>query len=165
MPTVLGLTNDSKSKSPKPAMNNISKPGTAKTDKNGERLNTISKRNHAAAKEVETLLWRALCDDPEQTKEYLAEDCIMINPLFNDGSSEPMGRETEPSIEEALENAEPWAAFKFHSDPFVVEIDLMAVATDGGMREIVVTVSSAWKQTAGADWLLCAQHVAYADDD
>jgi len=56
----------------------------------------------------------------------------------------------------------------------VVEIDLMAVALvykislfrhrkSGGVKEVVATCSSSWRQTAGADWLLCAQHVAYAE--
>ncbi|KAK3314518.1 hypothetical protein B0H66DRAFT_563088 [Apodospora peruviana] len=183
MPTVLGLTNDTKtrtssSSSPNPEGKKKQQPftGSKNSSMGGKgRLDTISKRNHAAAIEVETLLWRALCDDPKKAKEYLAEDCIMINPLFS-GTSEPMGKETDPSIEEILEGNEPWAAFKFHGDPLVVEIDLMAVALcykvslfrqskKGGLREVVATVSSSWRQTAGADWLLCAQHVAYADDD
>lgn len=134
-----------------------------------DRLDTISKRNHHAAREVETLLWRALCDSPEAAKEYLADDCIMINPLFA-GSDEPMSRDTDPSIDKVLEGGEPWTGFRFHGDPLVVEIDLMAVALvykvtlfrsgRKGTREIVATVSSSWRQTAGADWVLCAQHVA-----
>ncbi|KAK0740475.1 hypothetical protein B0T18DRAFT_209847 [Schizothecium vesticola] len=127
-----------------------------------DRLDTISKRNHHAAREVETLLWRALCDSPEAAKEYMADDCIMINPLFA-GSDEPMSRDTDPSIDKVLEGGEPWTGFSFHGDPLVVEIDLMAVALvykvtlfrsgRKGTREIVATVSSSWRQTAGADWL------------
>ncbi len=136
------------------------------------RLDTISKRNHAAAREIETLLWRAMCDSPEAAKEYLAEDCIMINPLFA-GSNEPMTKDTEPSIDQVLEGGEPWSSFRMHGDPQVVEIDLMAVAVlyrislyrhgKKGIKEVEATVSSSWRQTAGADWVLCAQHVAYAD--
>ncbi|KAK1754738.1 hypothetical protein QBC47DRAFT_225283 [Echria macrotheca] len=172
MPAALGLTTDTKTKtasSPAPPGSSSNKMG------GGQRLDTISKRNHAAAREIETLLWRALCDSPEAAKEYMAEDCIMINPLFG-GSSEPMSKHTDPSIEKILEGAEPWTGFRFHGDPLVVEIDLMAVALvykvtlfkasrKGGIREVTATCSSSWRQTAGADWLLCAQHVAYADDD
>ncbi|KAK3937322.1 hypothetical protein QBC46DRAFT_11903 [Diplogelasinospora grovesii] len=171
MPTVLGLTNDKPSK---PSSSSSSKMGGGG---GGGRLDTISKRNHAAALEIETLLWRALCDSPEAAKEYMADDCIMINPLFA-GSSKPMGKDTDPSIDKILEGQEPWTSFRIHGDPLVVEIDLMAVALcykvslfrqskrgKGSMREVVASVSSSWRQTAGADWLLCAQHVAYADDD
>jgi len=136
------------------------------------RLDTISKRNHHAAVEVETLLWRALCDSPDAAKEYLADDCIMINPLFS-GSNEPMSKSTEPSIDQVLEGGEPWTSFRMHDKPQVVEIDLMAVAVlyrvslyrhgKKGVQEVEATVSSSWRQTAGADWVLCAQHVAYAD--
>jgi len=157
------------------------KPGTSNNKMasgpsgNKNRLDTISKRNHAAAREVETLLWRALCDSPEAAKEYMALDCVMINPLFS-GSNEPMSKDTEPSIEKVLEGCEPWQSFRFHGDPLVAEIDLMAVALvykislyrlgrKGGLKEVVATCSSSWRQTAGADWLLCAQHVQYADED
>ncbi|KAK3387808.1 hypothetical protein B0H63DRAFT_470954 [Podospora didyma] len=189
MPTLLGLTNDkprtqtqtqtlTKSPSPNPQFSQIAKPGTSNNKMGGQnRLDTISKRNHAAAKEVETLLWRALCDSPEAAKEYMAEDCIMINPLFApDGSTKPMSKDTDPSIEEVLKGGEPWSGFKFQGEPLVVEIDLMAVALvykitlfrhgkKGQLMEVSASVSSSWRQTAGADWLLCAQHVAYADDD
>jgi hypothetical protein len=88
------------------------------------RLDTISKRNHHAAIEVETLFWRALCDSPEAAKEYMAEDCVMINPLFA-GSPEPMSKKSEPSIDEILEGAEGWSSYRMHGTPQVVEIDLM----------------------------------------
>jgi ketosteroid isomerase-like protein len=173
MPTVLGLTNSpshtTPSQSPAPAGTSSHKMGG-----NG-RLDTISKRNHHAAREVETLFWRALCDSPEHAKEYMAKDCIMINPLFG-GSSKPMSKDTEPSIEQILEGCEPWTGFRFHGEPLVVEIDLMAVAlvykvtlfkarSKGGVREVAASVSSSWRQTAGADWLLCAQHVQFCEDE
>lgn len=178
MPTVLGLTNDSKTKSsssPKPQKMAEGYVSKNQPMANGERLNTISKRNHHAALEIETLLWRALCDKPQKAKEYMADDCIMLNPLFS-GSNEPMSKYTDPSIEEVLEGNEPWQGFKFHGDPMVVEIDLMAVglvykitlfrqSKKGGLREVMATCSSSWRQTAGSDWLLCSQHVAYADDE
>ncbi|KAK0639079.1 hypothetical protein B0T16DRAFT_517762 [Cercophora newfieldiana] len=175
MPTVLGLTNDSKTRSPAPSQS-PAPPGTSShtMGANG-RLDTISKRNHHAAREVETLFWRALCDSPEAAKEYMAKDCIMINPLFAK-SSKPMSKDTEPSIDQILEGCEPWTGFRFHGEPLVVEIDLMAVALvykitlfkasrKGGIREVVASASSSWRQTAGADWLLCAQHVAFAEDE
>jgi len=161
MPIALGLTTDTKTKT-----------SSSASMGGNDRLNTISKRNHAAAREVETLLWRALCDSPEAVKEYLAEDCIMINPLFS-GSNEPMTKDTEPSIDQVLDGGEAWTSYRIHGDPQVVEIDLMAVAVlyrltlyrqgKKGIQEVEATVSSAWRQTAGADWLLCSQHVAYAD--
>lgn len=136
------------------------------------QLNTISKRNHAAGLEVETLLWRALCDSPEAAKEYMSEDCVMINPLFS-GSPKPMSKTTDPSIEKVLQGAKPWSSFRMHDEPKVVEIDLMAIAVlytislyrqgKKGLEEVVATGSSSWRQTAGADWLLVAHHVAYAE--
>ena len=172
MPTALGLTTDSKSK----VTSQISPPGSSNNKMGGgQRLDTISKRNHAAAREVETLLWRALCDSPEAAKEYMAEDCIMINPIFA-GTSAPLSKHTEPSIEDALRGAAPYQGYRIHGDPLVVEIDLMAVALvykltlfkqsrKGRVRPITATCSSSWRQTAGADWLLCAQHVAVAEDE
>ncbi|KAM7201177.1 hypothetical protein V8F20_004923 [Naviculisporaceae sp. PSN 640] len=172
MPTVLGLTTDTKPKMAPDTYVSKNKPLA-----NGERLNTISKRNHAAALEIETLLWRALCDKPEKAKEYMADDVVMINPLFS-GSNDPVSKYTEPSIEEVLEGNEPWMGFKFHGDPLVVEVDLMAVSLvykislfrrygrkGNKVREVLATCSSSWRQTAGADWLLCAMHVAYADEE
>lgn len=113
MPTVLGLTTDSNTH----VSSSASMGGK-------QRLDTISKRNHHAAIEVETLFWRALCDSPEAAKEYMSEDCVMINPLFS-GSAEPMSKKTDPSIDQILEGAEPWTSYRMHGTPQVVEIDLM----------------------------------------
>ncbi|KAK4212238.1 hypothetical protein QBC37DRAFT_196061 [Rhypophila decipiens] len=179
MPTVLGLTTDTSTKKPTSSaakMGNDTWVSKNKPMANGERLNTISKRNHAAALEIETLLWRALCDKPEKAKEYMADDCIMLNPLFNHGSNEPVSKQTDPSIEDVLKGNEPYLGFKFMGDPLVVEVDLMAVSLvykialfkrtrKNRVAEIKATCMSSWRQTAGADWLLCAQHVAYADDE
>jgi hypothetical protein len=142
------------------------------------RLDTISKRNHASAREMETLLWRALCDEPETLREYLAHDCIMINPLLAPGGScVPLSKDTQPSVVEVLQAGagRKFTGFKFHGEPLVVEVDLMAVALvykislfrygRKGVREVVASASSTWRQTAGADWLLVAFHVAYADDE
>lgn len=164
MPTVLGLSASSKTTSAASAM------GSGKG-----RLDTISKRNHAAAIEIETLLWRALCDSPDAAKEYMAADCVMINPLFSNGIADPLTKDTEPTIDAILEGGrDRWTSYRMHGEPKVVEIDMMAVAVlyrislyrhgkGGKLEEVEATVSSSWRQTAGADWLLCAQHVAYAD--
>ncbi|KAK3986602.1 hypothetical protein QBC44DRAFT_332955 [Cladorrhinum sp. PSN332] len=178
MPTVLGLTNDSKTGTSPDSRATIS---TKTMGGKNERLDTISKRNHAAAQEMEVLLWRAICDSPEAAKEYLAEDCIMINALFAPNrSSKALSKDTEPNIEAVLKGAERFTGFRFHGKPLVVEVDLMAVALvykislyrlsskGRGEREIVASGSSTWRQTAGADWLLVAQHVQFAegeDDD
>lgn len=180
MPTALGLTNETKSKPKSQA-----EPGSGKhvsgstTMGDNTRLNTISKRNHASAREMETLLWRALVDDPDTAREYLAHDAIMINPLLApDNSSQPLCGDTEPKVQDVLERGQKYTGFRFHGDPLVVEVGLMSVAlvykmslyklsrrAKGGQREIVATASSTWRQTAGADWLLCAQHVQYCEDD
>ena len=123
MPTVLGLTNDSHHNPTTHAP-----PPSSSSAKMGEkgRLDTISKRNHHAAVEVETLFWRALCDSPDAAKEYMADDCVMVNPLFApDGDAEPMGKGTEPGIDKILEGAGPWTSYRMHGTPEVVEIDLM----------------------------------------
>jgi len=163
MPTIAGITSDAETK-----------PVSSSSKMSGNvRLNTISKRNRAAGLEVETLLWRAICDSPEAAKEYMSEDCVMINPLFSN-SPKPMSKTTDPSIEEVLKGAEPWTSFRIHGEPEIVEIDLMAIAVlytislfckgkKGRMEEVVATASSAWRQTAGADWLLVAHHVSYAE--
>jgi hypothetical protein len=141
------------------------------------RLDTISKRNHQAAREMETLLWRALCDEPESLKEYLAHDCVMINPLLAPGgSTTPLSKDTHPNVVDVLQAGagRKFHGFRYHGDPLVVEVDLMAVALvykvslfrhgrKGGVREVVASVGSTWRQTAGADWLLVAFHVAEVD--
>jgi len=176
MPTVLGLTNDRPAKVNTSASAGMNTHSSSSATMGGgqDRLDTISKRNHHDAIEVETLFWRALCDSPEAAKEYMAEDCVMINPLFA-GDPEPMSKRSDPSIDQILDGAEPWTSYRMHGTPQVVEIDLMAVAVlyritlyrqTPGSRDVEqyeATVSSSWRQTAGADWLLCAQHVAYAD--
>ncbi|AEO71272.1 uncharacterized protein THITE_2147947 [Thermothielavioides terrestris NRRL 8126] len=176
MPTILGLTNE---KSPHAGRGNSPHVSSSTTMGSNARLDTISKRNHAAAREMETLLWRALCDEPETLREYLAHDCIMINPLLApDGSSEPLSKDTRPGVVDVLQAAaagRKLAGFRIHGQPLVVEVDLMAVALvykislfrqgRKGQQEIVASASSTWRQTAGADWLLVAFHVQYADEE
>ncbi|KAK5651205.1 hypothetical protein OQA88_12712 [Cercophora sp. LCS_1] len=173
MPTALGLTT-TPSQSPAPpgtSNNRMAPPGTSNNRLvGGQRLDTISKRNHAAARENEVLLWRALTDSPEAAKEYMSEDCVMINPLFT-GTSQPMHKDSEPSIEDALEATRKYTGFRFVGEPLVVEVGLMALASvykivlykqgRKGVREVRATGSSSWRQTAGADWLLCALHVQF----
>jgi len=168
MPTVLGLTNE------RPSTHTSSSSSATATMGGKQRLDTISKRNHHAAVEVETLFWRALCDSPEAAREYMSDDCVMVNPLFA-GGAEPMSKKTEPGIDRILEGAGPWTSYRMHGTPQVVEIDLMAVAVlykitlyrqgkkGEPVEEYEATVHSCWRQTAGADWLLCSQMVAYAD--
>ncbi|KAK4133207.1 hypothetical protein BT67DRAFT_450505 [Trichocladium antarcticum] len=182
MPTALGLTNEpsaqtQKQKQKPPGSGPHVSPST--TMGSNERLDTISKRNHAAAREMETLLWRALVDDPDTAREYLAHDAVMINPLLCPrASSQPLSGDTDPKVQDVLERGQRYTGFRFHGEPLVVEVGLMAVAlvyrmslyklsrkSKGGQKEIGATASSTWRQTAGADWLLCAQHVQFCDDE
>jgi len=137
------------------------------------KTNTIFGRNHAAAIEQETILWGALCDNPEKATKYIADDAVMVNP-FMFGDMRPKGKDTEPSLKEALESGEPVLSFKIQ-DSKVVEIDLMAVTIlysgtlfrqvgdgaggEGKVKTINVTGSSTWRQVAGGDWVLAAMHV------
>jgi ketosteroid isomerase-like protein len=148
----------------------------------GQRLDTISKRNHASAREIEALFWRAMLDSPDAAKEYMAKDCVMINPLFHpSGDASPMTQATEPAIDEILDGVGEggWTSYRMHGTPEVVEIDLMAVSVlykislyretgessgkKAGKKEIEEvqgTVSSCWRQVAGGDWVLVSQHCA-----
>lgn len=117
MPTVLGLTTDPSPHAPPPSSSPAKMGGKG-------RLDTISKRNHHAAVEVETLFWRALCDSPEAAREYMAEDCVMINPLFA-GDAAPMSKSTEPGVDAILRGAGGWTSLRIQGTPEVVEIDLM----------------------------------------
>ncbi|AEO61519.1 hypothetical protein MYCTH_2113426 [Thermothelomyces thermophilus ATCC 42464] len=58
-----------------------------------------------AARELETLLWRALCDDPASLRDYYLahHDCVMTNPLLAPGGSwAPLSKETRPSVVDVL---------------------------------------------------------------
>ncbi|KAI5467319.1 hypothetical protein BGZ63DRAFT_419034 [Mariannaea sp. PMI_226] len=138
-------------------------------DDDGDNLKTIKGRNHAAAKEMETLLWRALCDKPKSALKYIAKDAIISNRfLFDD--PETRSKDSDPPLEEELKHCNEWLAYKMH-DPQVVEIDLMAVALayrvtlfrqieekngQMGMQTVEATVSSSWRQVASGDWMLCS---------
>ncbi|KAK7403034.1 hypothetical protein QQX98_011191 [Neonectria punicea] len=136
-------------------------------------LNTIKGRNHAAAKEMETLLWRALCDKPKSALMYLGKDAVISNRfLFDD--PDPRSKESDPPLEDELKHCNKWMAYKIH-DPQVVEIDLMAVALayqitlfrqiekgkgKYSMETVEATVSSSWRQVASGDWELCSMFAA-----
>ena len=131
---------------------------------------------------METLLWRALCDRPAAAKEYLAPECVMINP-FLAGSDQPLGptsasaSDPDSGIAAALDRVgRPWCGYRFVEEPLVAEVDLMAVSLvyritlfqveekEGGgggrtFREVRAVGCSSWRQTAGADWVLCAHSV------
>ncbi|KAJ4306798.1 hypothetical protein N0V88_000165 [Collariella sp. IMI 366227] len=128
MPTALGLTND---KSPH-APGDGPHISSSTTMGSNTRLNTITKRNHASAHEMETFLWRALCDEPESLKDYIAHDCIMINPLLAPGgSSKPLSKDTSPNVVDVLQRGADkgkFTGYRFHGEPLVVEVDLMAVS-------------------------------------
>lgn len=134
-----------------------------------DKLNTIKGRNIAAAKEMETLLWRALCDKPKSALKYIANDAVVSNRfLFDDPA--PRTKDSDPPLEEELRHCNEWLAYKMH-DPQVVEIDLMAAALAYrvtlfrqveekkgrmGMQTVEATVSSSWRQLASGDWELCS---------
>ncbi|KAI8691518.1 hypothetical protein LRP88_08774 [Fusarium phalaenopsidis] len=134
-----------------------------------EKLNTIKGRNHAAAKEMETLLWRALCDKPKSALKYIGKDAVISN-RFLFGDPEPRTAESDPPLEEEIRHCEEWLAYKMH-DPQVVEIGLMAAAIayrvtlfrqidqgngQYGMQTVEATCSSSWRQLASGDWELCS---------
>lgn len=126
--------------------------------------NSISSRNHRAAKEMETLLWRAMCDSMDDAKEYIAPDCVMMNPLLSNDTLHQAGT----PVADALDRAQPFEAYKMEREQLqVVEIDMMAVQvlyrgaiTLPGGREVHARCASTWRQGAGGDWLLCGQLVA-----
>lgn len=140
----------------------------------GERKNTIKQRNQESAVEMETLIWRALCDRPKSALKYIAKDAMISNWLVF-GDTEPRTKESEPSLEECIKECEPYMSYKMHSAQ-VVEIGLMAVSIvyhitlygqagepekDGTVKLDMdeATVSSTWRQTAGGDWELACMMV------
>lgn len=129
------------------------------------RENTIHSRNVKAAKEVETLLWRALCDDMEDAKEYIAKDCIMINPFISQDTLSKDGT----SVHDALDDLQPFDGYSMGSseERQIVEVDMMSMSimyrgtvTSKGGKPVKAAVASTWRQNAGGDWSLCAQLVA-----
>ncbi len=89
----------------------------------GKEHNTISTRNHKAVKEAETLLWRAMCDDMEDAKEYISPNCIMMNPLITDEVLHKAGT----SVQKALDRTPPFQAYSMAKDKTTIEIDMMSM--------------------------------------
>ncbi|KAL8372552.1 hypothetical protein RB595_002066 [Gaeumannomyces hyphopodioides] len=155
MPTMLGLTN--KASSPKP-----------KEEK--KKLDTIQRRNVNDALTMETLLWRAMCDDPASAGEYVADDCVMLSPV-SFGTDDIM--EGKDDIVQALGDGEKWAGFKIQDDKQVAKAGLMAMSvlykvalfrqTSKGPEQVDAMAHSTWRQSAGADWFLVSHLVAFAD--
>lgn len=134
-----------------------------------ESLKTIKGRNHSAAKEMETLLWRALCDKPKSALKYIGKDAIISN-KFLFGDIEVRSEDSDPPLEEAIKDCQEWLAYKMHN-PQVVEIGLMAVAISyrltlfgqvdqgqgqSGLETVSATCTSSWRQVASGDWELCS---------
>ncbi|KAH8754752.1 hypothetical protein F5883DRAFT_572211 [Diaporthe sp. PMI_573] len=140
--------------------------------KKPKERNTIAKRNLADAIDCETLLWRAYCDEPDSVLEYMAKDCVVLDPVTL-GSSHPV---TYEELEERLRKVKPWSAYKIDKDTRVVsQIGLMSMSTmckvtlyrmgdkkkDNDQVEAVT--SAVWRQTAGAEWECCSMLVGYAE--
>jgi len=150
------------------ALNNHDNP--AKKDGKPRKLHSISARNHAAARDMDTLFWRAMCDDPVATMDYMADDVALVSPLLF-GTTKPVTRKSEdPSLREALESLGRFTGFRIQ-EMQTVEAALMAVASmyritlgregdDGGEERVEVMIHSTWRQNAGADWYLVGQLIA-----
>jgi hypothetical protein len=140
----------------------------------GGRKNTILARNQESAIEMETLIWRAMCDRPKSALKYIAKDAMISNWLVF-GDTEPRTKDSEPSLEECIKECEPYMSYKMRQAQ-VVEIGLMAVAVvyqitlygqagepaeDGTVKLEMdeATVSSTWRQGAGGDWELTSMTV------
>jgi len=140
--------------------------GESDKKKKKKDRSTIWGRTQADAREMDTLFWRALCDEPESALEYAAHDCALINPLLF-GDEEEVTNGTE-DIKKALKDCQPFDGYRIR-DFHAVEVGLMAVSTiyrvtvtlDGG-EQVECYCSSSWRQTAGAEWQLCGQLLARA---
>ncbi|TDZ41190.1 hypothetical protein CTRI78_v009872 [Colletotrichum trifolii] len=124
-------------------------------------LNTIAKRNHAKAIEMETMLWGALAHKPKSALKYVGKGAIMCNPILF-GDAEVYSESSEPTLKEALKECDPPLSFKMHRH-HTVEIGLMAMAIcyditlfrqgdDGTLESEEATVSTSWRQCASGDW-------------
>lgn len=97
--------------------------------------NSIYERNCKAARDYETLLWRALCDEPDSAMEYIEPDCVVMNPLVHpEKSHEALSARSSPSLAEALErlagSGHQWTSYKMHRhdpEPAIAEVEMMAV--------------------------------------
>lgn len=140
--------------------------------KKPKERNTIAKRNLADAIDCETLLWRAYCDEPDSVLEYMAKDCMVIDPVTL-GSANPVDRE---QLEEKLKEVQPWTSYRIHKETRVVsQIGLMSMATMCRVtlykmgqhakdnEQVEAVSSSVWRQTAGAEWECCSLLVGFAE--
>lgn len=140
--------------------------------KKPKERNTIAKRNLADAIDCETLLWRAYCDEPDSVLEYMAKDCMVIDPVTL-GSVNPVDRD---GLEEKLKEVQPWTSYRIHKETRVVsQIGLMSMATMCRVtlykmgkhakdnEQVEAVTSSVWRQTAGAEWECCSLLVGYAE--
>ncbi|KEY64214.1 hypothetical protein S7711_03503 [Stachybotrys chartarum IBT 7711] len=128
---------------------------------------SIFSRNKEDALEAETLLWRAMCDGkPKALKKYMTKDCVVAEPDEN----KVLSANSEPSLDEYLENFEPWTAYKMHDEPQFVEIDMMSSALtykvtawrqgrNGEMKPTEALCSSVWRQGPGGDWRCCMHNM------
>jgi len=153
------------------ALNNHDNPN--KKEGKPRTLHSISARNHAAGRDMDTLFWRALCDDPVATMDYMADDVSIVSPLFF-GTSKAMTRKSkDPSLKEALESLGNFTGFRIQ-EVKTIEAALMAVACmsritlgregEDGEERFDVMVHSTWRQDAGADWYLVGQLIAEVNE-
>ncbi|KAL0936400.1 uncharacterized protein CTRU02_208615 [Colletotrichum truncatum] len=135
-------------------------------------LNTIKKRNHAKAIEMETLLWGALCHKPKSALKYVGKGAIMCNPLLF-GDADVYSERSEPTLKEVLKECDRFLSFKMHR-PHVVEIGLMSMAIcyditlfsqadDGTLETEEATVSTSWRQCASGDWEMTSSMAGWQD--
>ncbi|KAH6669735.1 hypothetical protein F5X68DRAFT_249185 [Plectosphaerella plurivora] len=135
--------------------------------------NNIRNRNRAETIEAATLLWRAFCDpNPKKSmKKYLAKDAVIV---FPDGGV--VSKDTEPSLEEFVEDFEPWTSYRMQQDEEevkFVEIDMMSsvltynvttwqqVGDDKSrMRPTDALCTSVFRQGPGGDWQCVVHHMA-----
>ncbi|KAF6831399.1 hypothetical protein CMUS01_07358 [Colletotrichum musicola] len=135
-------------------------------------LNTIKKRNHAKAIEMETLLWGALCHKPKSAIKYVGKGAIMCNPLLF-GDADVYSERSEPTLKQVLKECDSYLSYKMHR-PHVVEIGLMAMAIcyditlfrqadDGTLESEEATVSTSWRQCASGDWEMTSSMAGWQD--
>lgn len=130
-----------------------------------DKPKTIYDRNKEGTLEAVAILWRALCDKPKTIRKYMAGDGIITEP-----DHEVYSPKTDPSLDEHIDDYEPWTAYKIHGDPEFVEIDMMSSAViyrvtlwmleDGEMEATEAMCSSVWRQGPGGDWKCVVHHMA-----
>ena len=152
------------------ALNNHDNPNKPKK----RELHSISARNHAAARDMDMLFWRAMCDDPVETMDYMAPDVALVSPLLFGSAKAVTRKSKDPSLKEALEGLGSFTGFRIQ-EMETIEAALMAVSSmyrmtlgrqgEDGEERVEVMVHSTWRQEAGADWFLVGQLIAEANLD